>query len=463
MSLHEHASLILRKTRKFVSAQHGNVAVIFALSIIPLLAAVGVAIDYSRANATKTAMQEALDATAISLAHEAANDTNTQLKTNAQKYFLARFNPEKAKYGATSIAVTAKFNASGSKSLVATASANVPTTFLKIIGYDKIAVGSSSTVKWSEARLRVALVLDNDASMAQSGKMIALKKAAKKLLRELEDDATNNDDDIYVSIIPFAKDVNVGASNVSASWIDWKEWDAKNGTCTGGHHDDKSREYGSSHGSMESTEDTCTGTWKPENHRTWRGCVEDRGDETGPDAENDDTNVNTPDARDAATLYEAEKEFACPQEAMGLSDDWRALETEIDKMSSAGETNQPIGLQMGWMSLAGEGPFTAPTKQPGYTYKQIIILVADHPNSEDRWYKSESEIDARESMTCDNIEAAEDTIYTVQISTDGTSTSPTLQKCASDSSKFFYLTSTNEIDSTFDQIGSDLKKFYIAK
>ena len=38
--------------------------------------------------------------------------------------------------------------------------------------------------------------------------------------------------DIYVSIVPFAKDVNVGASNYNAAWIDWTDWDADNGTCS---------------------------------------------------------------------------------------------------------------------------------------------------------------------------------------------------------------------------------------
>ena len=33
--------------------------------------------------------------------------------------------------------------------------------------------------------------------------------------------------DVYISIIPFAKDVNVGASKVDAAWINWSEWEAE--------------------------------------------------------------------------------------------------------------------------------------------------------------------------------------------------------------------------------------------
>ena len=45
----------------------------------------------------------------------------------------------------------------------------------------------------------------------------------------LKSAATTNGD-VYVSIIPFSKDVNVGASNYNASWIDWTAWDAANGS-----------------------------------------------------------------------------------------------------------------------------------------------------------------------------------------------------------------------------------------
>src|SRR5207342_3371469 len=34
--------------------------------------------------------------------------------------------------------------------------------------------------------------------------------------------------DVYISIVPFAKDVNVDkAANVGASWINWTDWEAE--------------------------------------------------------------------------------------------------------------------------------------------------------------------------------------------------------------------------------------------
>src|SRR6185295_5271116 len=38
--------------------------------------------------------------------------------------------------------------------------------------------------------------------------------------------AASNPGDVQVSLIPFSKTVNVGTTNVNASWIDWTDWAA---------------------------------------------------------------------------------------------------------------------------------------------------------------------------------------------------------------------------------------------
>jgi hypothetical protein len=78
-------------------------------------------------------------------------------------------------------------------------------------------------------------------------------------------------------------------------------------------------------------------------------------------------------------------------------------------------------------------------------------------------------VDARQQITCNNINAAGITLYTVQVNTDGDPTSTLLQNCAGspgtypDSSKFFLLTSSNEIITTFNTIGTSLQQLYLAK
>ena len=52
---------------QFLRDRRASIAPIFALAIIPILGLVGSAVDYSRANAARTAMQAALDTTALTL------------------------------------------------------------------------------------------------------------------------------------------------------------------------------------------------------------------------------------------------------------------------------------------------------------------------------------------------------------------------------------------------------------
>jgi hypothetical protein len=100
---------------------------------------------------------------------------------------------------------------------------------------------------------------------------------------------------------------------------------------------------------------------------------------------------------------------------------------------------------------------------PKYKYSQIIILLTDGLNTQNRWYTKQSSIDSRQAMTCSNAKASGITIYTVQVNTGGDPTQSVLQNCASSSDKFFLLTSANQIVTTFNSIGTALSNLRIAK
>ena len=121
---------------------------------------------------------------------------------------------------------------------------------------------------------------------------------------------------------------------------------------------------------------------------------------------------------------------------------------------------------MGWQSLTAS-PFTVPPLDPNSHYTQVIILLTDGLNTEDRWYSCPTNgpcptIDGREQTTCSNIKNAGITIYTVQVNTDNEATSTLLQSCATDPSKFFLLTSSEGIVTAFGQIGTALSKLRLA-
>ena len=207
---------------RFRAAQGGNVLITFTLLLIPIIGLVGAAVDYSRAASARTAMQGAVDSTALMLSKDASTLTPAQINTKATAYFNAMFN----RPDVTGIQITPIYTSSGGAQIVVTGAGSVPTSFMKVMGISTMNISVSSTVRWGNTRLRVALVLDTTGSMSNAGKMAALKAATENLLKQLQA-AAANDGDVYVSIIPFSKNVNLDPTNYTATWIDWTDWEAE--------------------------------------------------------------------------------------------------------------------------------------------------------------------------------------------------------------------------------------------
>jgi Flp pilus assembly protein TadG len=209
---------------RFVRADRGNVAITFALTLLPIFAFVGAAVDYTRASNARTAMQAALDTTALMISKDAPGLTQDQLTTKAQGYFSAL-------YTATSDAPTKSFTATftptatNGSTVQLSSSGEMKTDFMKVVGIPTIDFSLGSSAKWGNKKLRVALALDNTGSMAQDGKMPALKTAASNLIDQLSA-LQKNPGDVYISIVPFSRDINAGGSNYGQTWIDWTDWEA---------------------------------------------------------------------------------------------------------------------------------------------------------------------------------------------------------------------------------------------
>ena len=280
------------RLQEFRTANAANVTVTFALATIPMVGFVGAAVDYSHANAVKAAMQAAADSTALMLSKDASSMTATALSTKANDYFKALY----TRGDSTNLLVSATYNNTNGSQVVVNASANVKTNFMGIMGFSSLKVAVDSQTKWGNTKLRVALVLDNTGSMSDDGKIDALKTATKSLLTQLKS-AAAKDGDVYVSIIPFVKDVNVGSSNYKATWIDWTDFDENEGSCS---KDTRNNTY---------TKSQCLqrqGTWSATAHSSWNGCVVDRGDSAAPSSYNTDQNVMAVDITKTYTMFSAE-------------------------------------------------------------------------------------------------------------------------------------------------------------
>jgi Flp pilus assembly protein TadG len=538
--MHSRIPKFTATVRSFRRSSRGNVAMMFAIALIPLMIGAAAGLDFARGMLVRQQMSEALDAAALAVGSSTGLD-QAHAQTLAQQYFNANFTVDTTAYGTPTVAIPPTgYNSTGSVQLTATDT--MPTVLMKLAGITSLPISTTSTVVWGQTKLWVSLVLDNTGSMTQTdstgtSKISALKTASHQLLTILQN-AASNPGDVRVSIVPFSKLVKVGTGSVSASWIEWTDWSAQGAAevppSTTGPGDGCPYSYGcrspgtnSSTGTIPSAAPTsgyicpwaygsgktdgtnghyfmgcftstatglktqissgrhascngysssncsCSGTgtsttcttntwthtsWVPEtDHSLWNGCIMDR-------AQNYDTNVTSPSG---SSLYPAANDDYCPPAGvLTLGYDWTALSTEVDAMTANGSTNQTIGLQHGWATLTSGSPYSAPTLPANTT--QYIILVSDGLNTQDRWYgdgsNQSTSVDGRMSTTCTNAKAAGIVIYTIFVDLNGTQGNSTvLQNCATDSSKYFDLTTSNAIITTFNQIAQQITAVRVSR
>src|SRR3954447_26071860 len=118
---------------RFVADDKGNIAVIFAVALVPMLGFVGAAVDYTRVNAARSSMQAALDSTALMVSKDLSQGiiTTSDIPTKAQAYFNALYTNTDAKSVSVSATYTAANSSSGSYVQV-NGSGNVTTDILKV-------------------------------------------------------------------------------------------------------------------------------------------------------------------------------------------------------------------------------------------------------------------------------------------------------------------------------------------
>lgn len=398
----------------FLADERGGAVPIFALALVPIIGMVGAAMDYSRGNSARTAMQASLDATALMLSRDAPTMTPAEVGTKATGLFNAQFTRSEVK----GVQVTATLSSpqAGSYILDLKVSGNVPTTFTKLLGHTQMDIGSSAQVKWGVKKIELALVLDNTGSMSSNGKMSQLKIAAKNLLTTLQA-AAKEMGDVKVAIIPFERIVNVGTAYAGSGWIDY----SLNGI----------------------------------KQAQWQGCVQDRD-------QPNDVQDTTPGS-DIKTKFPA-VQCSGLTTLMPLTDimdqtGFTSLNNKIDAMNPAGNTNVTIGLVWGWHALTKSEPLTQGS-DPAPDKDKVIVLLTDGENTQNRWTSSASQIDTRTALACSNVKAANITVYTVRV-IDGNST--LLRNCATKPSMYYDVQQASQLNTVFTSIAQNLANLRLAK
>lgn len=206
--------------KRLAKDERGNVVVFFAFSIIPMLTAMGIAIDVTSMYMTRSKLQGALDAGALagaqayfssSLADEVARTAAT--KTMAENYMLANV-PELAKDG---FVPTINLTVLGDNQLQFTADVAVKTSFTKFLGYDEFNVDVLSVVSAGQAQVtEIVLALDNTSSMFWGGgRFVLMRDAAKDFTTKMFNQAADPTL-LKISVVPWAATVNIKSERAAA-------------------------------------------------------------------------------------------------------------------------------------------------------------------------------------------------------------------------------------------------------
>lgn len=187
-----------RLLRRFAADRHGNIGLVAAVASVPLVMAVGMAIDYSMLVNKKNELQQTTDAAALAIAREGQKITDEKAREIARQFLVGTL---------TSPYRNLKVSRVGSEVTVQ-ADIDAQTSFGGLFGYSGQWVAARSSADIAYASYEIALVLDTTGSMA-GGKLAAMKDAVIGLIDTMSLQV-NDEDKLKFALVPFATFVNVG-------------------------------------------------------------------------------------------------------------------------------------------------------------------------------------------------------------------------------------------------------------
>lgn len=494
--------------RRFTQNKSGAIAIIFGLTLIPILLGAGAAVDYSRAMKVKNRLSNALDAAALAVGASSETDS-TILKKIADDFF-------KANFPATELGVPGTLNVVvTNKKVTLSASASLDTVIMGLAGFHTVSVSSNVEVIKELRGLEVVMVLDNTGSMNSSGKLATLKTAAAQLVNTLtgeQPDPTK----LKFGLVPFSAAVNVGSQYQNSGWID-----------TG--------KLNSLHGIQFAGNENVFTMFNKISNKSWNGCVEARPTphdvlDTTPTTSNGDTlwvpyfapdepdynaaqangygsypnnymsdqvtssNNNLTFRQALETKYNntsvngAGPHYNCANAPLSpLNGNISTTLTAINNMTAGGYTLIPLGLAWGWRVISPGSPFTQGVAYDDEDTDKAIILLTDglnnigsknnHNKSRYNGYgfvqqgrldttsssQAQAKLDTKTTELCTNIKATGVIVYTITFQLNNTATQNLFRNCATDPSKYFNSPTNSQLAATFQAIAKDLGKLRISK
>ena len=465
---------LTNRLRRFASDTCGNVAMIVALSIVPMIGLGGAAIEYVYADAIRTKLAAAADSAAL-----AGGGMFSATESQRQERAQAAFNSSVASlsgYTLTSFSAASITTSGAPSGFRVTVDARTDTIFAKVFGVDIVPLRVSAEASaGTMTNVEVALVLDVTGSMS-GAKLAALKVAARKLVTDLSARA-NQADQVKFSLVPFANYVNVGIGNRNKPWMSvpadstgtWtytpetSRTNCRTQTMTG-YNDGIPYTYQG---------EICDVTYGAPVTTTypivWQGCA---GSRNAP-LDSQDGSYSTP-------IPGIMSDYAwCPGPIIPLTSTSTMITTAIDGLAAGGETYIPAGLIWGWRTLTAGEPFaetragTIPDKQ----LRRFVVLMTDGANTKSadtpyHWGGDSAAANSLTSTLCNNIKegAARGPtpegkigVFTIAFDVSDATINNVLRQCASQDSQYYSATGSAALSAAFEAIGAQLTALRLSK
>ncbi|WP_421460723.1 pilus assembly protein TadG-related protein [Aurantimonas sp. NFXS3] len=224
--------------KRFWTAESGNVAVVFGLTLPILACCMGAAVDISGIYASKRNLQHSVDIAALAAGREYSNNQqDSHLSKIAEGYFFENAGADAR--ANTDFSYDGIFNEDGSTVLQVSAARRHPTIFGDLLSFvtageldwRAFPLAARSQIVVQNQSIELVMVLDNSGSMTgrpKSGggkrKIDTIKEAAIGLTDQFLKGAASSTLKLPVQfgVVPFAAAVNIGPDNHDAKWMDTK-------------------------------------------------------------------------------------------------------------------------------------------------------------------------------------------------------------------------------------------------
>ena len=444
----------MNSLRRFKSQCEANVAILFAMSIVPMVAAAGMAVDYSRAAARRAALQGALDTALRSVARKSGLVVDTTALRNVLTNSLTE------NFG-TGFTIESFINTSGA--FTATVSAAVPTTLMKVVGIKTMPIRASATATMS--REQIVLVLDSSSHL-NTTKRDALRTAVNNFI----DKVASTGGSIEIGVMPYAVSARVNETTyASANWILFPTQpgapppvevceEVPNPPPPPSEDGEDGEDGGTSGGTGTTT--VCHWEYPPAPPANpWDGCITDRP--AGLDI--NDAPHNSDNARKYPAILDCRAGETNLADAYPLTTNFADLKSRVQSLQGGGGANMTIGVSWGHAMLSSIEPFLAGNDP---RVRKIMVLVSAGPSTESGILgagNTQDNYNLRTTAACSSARASGIEIHTVNFQTSPSAAQVTmLQGCASNGN-YHDASGSSSIGTVFTNLSSAMRHSKLTK